>query len=146
MENSRPTANDPKGQALEGMLRRRVRYFKWADGWFNRFVRLGAFVHEGFWLGCLSVDELNAVTADHFDNSRESASTEQSLRGLLDWETFAVNRHFGPGSRILVAAAGAGREVLALRRWVTGLKVSSAIRCWSRRGLPSLSRSAKHTG
>jgi len=98
------------------MRRRSVRYFKRADCWFNRFVRLAAVVHEGFWLGCLSADDLNAITAEHYDHSHESASPEHNLRGFLDWELAVVNRHFPAGSRILVAAAGGGREVLALRR------------------------------
>jgi len=97
-------------------VRRRVWYFKRADGWFNRFVRLAAVVHEGFWLGCLSADDLNAITAEHYDHSHESASPEHNLRGFLDWERSVVQQHFPPGSRILVAAAGGGREVLALRR------------------------------
>jgi hypothetical protein len=98
------------------LCRRRVRYFKRSDGWFNRAVRLATVVHEGFWLGFLSADDLNAITADHYDHSQESASPEHNQRGLLDWELSAVNRHFHAGSRILVAAAGGGREVLALRR------------------------------
>jgi len=37
--------------------------FKRADRWFSRFVRLATALHEGFWLGCLSPDDLNAITA-----------------------------------------------------------------------------------
>lgn len=59
---------------------------------------------------------LNAITGEHYAVSRESASTERNHRGFFDWELRAVNRYFPPGSRVLVAAAGGGREVLALRR------------------------------
>lgn len=38
------------------------------------------------------------------------------MKGLFDWEETALNRHFRPGARILVAGAGAGREILALYR------------------------------
>jgi hypothetical protein len=99
-----------------GVRERRLRRFKWADSWFNRFVKLLSGVHEGFWLGCLSIDDLNAITAQHYEGSRESASREHNMRGLFDWELAAVNRYFQAGSSVLVAAAGAGREVLALRR------------------------------
>jgi hypothetical protein len=96
--------------------RRRVEWFERADHWFNRPIRLASGVHEGFWLGCLSANELNAVTSRHYLQSRESASEEHNLRGLFDWERKVAERYFRPGSRILVAAAGGGREVLALRR------------------------------
>ena len=73
-------------------------------------------MHEGFWLGCLTPDDLNAITADHFDQSRFYASAEHNLGGFFTWEKDLVERHFPPTSRILVAAAGGGREVLALRK------------------------------
>jgi hypothetical protein len=73
-------------------------------------------MHEGFWLGCLNADELNAVTAEHFDQSRYYASTEHNLSGFFEWEKPVVDECFRRGSRILVAGAGGGREVLALRK------------------------------
>ena len=111
-------------QALGGSLElvpsvrgsRRAQLFKRADRWFNRFVRLASALHEGFWLGCLSPDDLNAITASHYQQSREYASSEHNQRGFFDWEVPVLERYFPPRSRILVAAAGGGREVLALRR------------------------------
>jgi len=95
---------------------RRVQLFKRADRWFNRLVRLATALHEGFWLGCLSPDDLNAITASHYQQSHEYSSSEHNLRGLFDWEVPVLERYFPPRSRILVAAAGGGREILALRR------------------------------
>jgi hypothetical protein len=116
MEISARAQSETAEQVPQAVHRRRVRYFKRADRWFTRLVRLAAVVHEGFWLGCLSADDLNAVTADHYDHSQESKSAEHNQRGFLDWEISALDRYFPPASRILVAAAGGGREVLALRR------------------------------
>jgi len=107
-------AEPPWSQAV--VRKRRLRYFKRADSWFTRFVKLLLGVHEGLWLGSLNLDELNAITAEHYAASRESASTEHNQRGFFDWELRAVSRYFSPGSRVLVAGAGGGREVLALRR------------------------------
>lgn len=126
---SDPTpANDRQSR---GTLReRRLRYFKRADSWFNSFVRMLSGVHEGFWLGVLSISELNALTAQHYDSSQESASPEHNMRGLFDWELAAVDRYFQPGTRVLVAAAGGGREVLALRRGgydVEGFECNSSL-------------------
>lgn len=109
-----PQAEPARSQAV--VRERRLRYFKRADSWFNRFVKLLLGVHEGLWLGCLNPDELNVITAEHYEGSRESASQEHNMRGLFDWELRSVNRFFPPGARVLVAAAGGGREVLALRR------------------------------
>ena len=97
-------------------VRRWVRLFKSADRWFNRGVRLATAIHEGFWLGCLSADELNVVTAAHYAQSLESTSAEGNLRGFFDWERRALEKYFPAGSNVLVAGAGGGREVLALLR------------------------------
>jgi hypothetical protein len=95
---------------------RRVRWFKQADQWFTRWISIAGALHEGFWLGCLRPDDLDAITAGHYGQSLEYASAEHNQRGLFDWERVVVEQYFQPGSRILVAAAGGGREVLALRR------------------------------
>ena len=94
----------------------RTKCFQHADRWFNRLVRLMTALHEGFWLSCLSADDLNAVTAKHFDDSQHYASTDHNLAGLFNWERLLLDRYFQRGSHLLVAAAGAGREVLALRK------------------------------
>lgn len=96
--------------------KRRVRWFKKSDQWFTRLASVAGAIHEGFWLGYLSADDLDAITRDHYHNSQEYASPEHNQRGLFDWERVVVEQYFQPGSRILVAAAGGGREVLALRR------------------------------
>ena len=108
-----PSTTKSKSQANDG---RRARWFKKSDQWFTRLMSIASAVHEGFWLGCLSADDLDAITADHYHQSQEYASPAHNQRGLFDWETTVVNQYFQPGSRILVAAAGGGREVLALRR------------------------------
>jgi hypothetical protein len=94
----------------------RTQCFDRADRWFKRVVGVMTAVHEGVWLGCLSADDLNAVTAKHFDESQFYASNAHILSGFFDWEPPLLERYFRPGSRILVAAAGAGRETLALRK------------------------------
>jgi hypothetical protein len=104
------------GTPTRPQSRRRVQHFKRAERWFGRFVRLVSALHEGFWLGCLSADDLNAITAEHYQQSREYSSLEHNQRGLFEWEVAVLNRYFSPGTRILVAAAGGGREVLGLRR------------------------------
>lgn len=92
----------------------RVRAFGRADRWFQRFLRLTSVIHEGFWLACLNPDDLNAITEKRYSESQYYASRGHNISGLFDWEKAAVERYFRPGFRVLVAAAGGGREVLAL--------------------------------
>ncbi|HYI38591.1 MAG TPA: hypothetical protein VEX39_18430 [Thermoleophilaceae bacterium] len=42
------------------------------------------------------------------------AGEDHNASGLWDWEEQALERFFAPGSRVVVTAAGGGREVLAL--------------------------------
>lgn len=94
----------------------RVKLFDLADRCFSRAVEVLRAVHEGCWLGCLSADDLNTITNGHYGKSRHYASTDHNLSGFLNWEKPVLDQYFRRGSRILVAAAGAGREVLALRK------------------------------
>jgi hypothetical protein len=94
----------------------RLRCFERADHCFSVFVKFVTALHEGVWLGSLSADELNAITASHFAASQFYKSTEHNLSGFLPWETPLLERYFPKGSRILVAGAGAGREIFALRK------------------------------
>lgn len=94
----------------------RVRLFRQFDHWVNRMFRTAYALHEGFWLGCLTSEDLNHVTAAFYENSQWYQSDEHNRSGLFDWESAAIKQYFRPGSRILVAAAGAGREMLALHR------------------------------
>jgi len=94
----------------------RTKCFEAVDRWFSRLVRFMTAWHEGFWLGFLSANDLNVLTAEHYAESKFFLSVEHNLSGLFDWEASALDRYFRRGSRILVAAAGAGREVLALRK------------------------------
>ncbi|PYX26669.1 MAG: hypothetical protein DMG82_00835 [Acidobacteria bacterium] len=118
-ENSdevRPSALRGTGSKSQTKDTRRVRWFKQADQWFTRWISIAGALHEGFWLGVLRADDLDAITAGHYGQSQEYASAEHNQRGLFDWERVVVEQYFQPGSRILVAAAGGGREILALRQ------------------------------
>jgi len=96
--------------------RLRVRAYLWLDRWLQRWVRLLGILHEGFWLGCLDPDDLTAVTIRSFQQSRMYNGLEHNQSGLLPWEWDAISRFFRPRSRILVAASGGGRELIALHR------------------------------
>jgi hypothetical protein len=72
----------------------RIKCFDHADRWFKRVVGVMTAVHEGVWLGCLSADDLNAVTAKHFDESQFYASKAHNVSGFSDWESPLLDRYF----------------------------------------------------
>lgn len=73
-------------------------------------------IFTGFWLGFLSREQIHAVGEHYFKKERFYRTDEYNTRGLFDWEKRAVEKHFGGCKRLLVAAAGGGREVIALRK------------------------------
>ena len=94
--------------------RLRVRLYLWLYRWLQRWVRLLGILHEGFWLGCLDPEDFTGVTIRSFQQSRMYNSPEHNESGLFSWERETIDRFFRPRSRILVAACGGGRELIAL--------------------------------
>lgn len=94
--------------------RLRVRVYLWFDRWFQRWMRLLGTLHEGFWLGWLDSEDLTAVTIGSYQRSHMHNGPEYNQSGLFSWEREIIHRFFRPSSRILVAASGGGRELIAL--------------------------------
>jgi 2-polyprenyl-3-methyl-5-hydroxy-6-metoxy-1,4-benzoquinol methylase len=70
---------------------------------------------QGLSLGLLSNAALERLTEYRYATSFSSYAEESYVNsGFFIWEREAIRRYFPPGGRILVAAAGAGREMLAL--------------------------------
>ena len=70
---------------------------------------------QGLSLGLLSNDQLERLTEQRYLRQADHYSREAHVNsGLYVWEREAIRRYFPPGGRILVAAAGAGREMIAL--------------------------------
>lgn len=73
-------------------------------------------VFTGVWLGILSRKQLLSVGGVYYGSERGYWTEEYNNRGLFEWEKRVVDGHFTGCKRLLVMAAGGGREVLALRR------------------------------
>lgn len=70
---------------------------------------------QGLSLGLLSNEALERLTEYRYSKQSAPYADEQYLNsGLFLWEREAIRRYFPQGGRILVAAAGAGRELIAL--------------------------------
>jgi hypothetical protein len=81
-----------------------------------RFRNLLDALFDGFWLGVLGRQQLYAISGAAFDKQRIYWTDEYNRQGLWGWEQRTLESHFAECSKLLVAAAGGGREVLALRR------------------------------
>jgi len=71
---------------------------------------------NGLWLGVLSDAALRALDERYYDAAAVYRSADWNEKGLFAWERELIEEHFAGRERIVVAACGGGREVLALRR------------------------------
>ena len=98
-------------------MRLRVRLYCGIELWTNRIIRLAGAIHEGFWLGCLDAEDLGDIAVHWYGRKNTMYnSPEHNLSGFYAWEQEMISKYYRPNSRILVAAAGGGRELIALHR------------------------------
>ena len=69
---------------------------------------------SGIALGLLSRRALQALDEEAYRRLTDYASDEHNLRGLFDWEEKAYGEFFYGRRRIVILAAGAGREAIGL--------------------------------
>ena len=93
-----------------------VRLYFAGDRLLRAFTYRFQMVHIGIWLGLLTRGQLYAVGKQHYSFDRMYWTDEYNKQGLWDWERNFVTRDFPGCKRILLAAAGGGREVIALRQ------------------------------
>lgn len=95
-------------------LPRSVRAHRAARRWLDRGHALARAVADGVLLGLADVEVLHALDADFYDGERDYVDEAYNRQGLFGWERELVEAHFPPAGRVVVTAAGGGREVLAL--------------------------------
>jgi hypothetical protein len=71
---------------------------------------------EGFWLGMLPNSVTDLVSERSYAEGAAYTGAAYLDSGLQFWEEIAIDRFFTPGCRVIVAAAGGGRELIALAR------------------------------
>jgi SAM-dependent methyltransferase len=116
-----------------------VRLYSGASYVWTRAAVLLQAVFEGTWLGLLRRTDLYRVDEHFYDHNAPYHTDAHNLRGLLTWEETAVAEEFGAGGRLLVLAAGGGREVLALSKQgyeVVGYECNQALVDFAARFLP----------
>ena len=69
---------------------------------------------DGVWLGLLDRTTRGLINQRSYDGESPFASSRYNHCGLWEWERKAVSCYFRDCRRLLVSAAGGGREMLAL--------------------------------
>jgi hypothetical protein len=71
---------------------------------------------EGFWMCLLPESIYDVISEKSYGSGDQYTNKEYLDSGFHFWEELAVRTYFAPGSRVLVASAGGGREIIALVR------------------------------
>jgi hypothetical protein len=69
---------------------------------------------EGFWLGLLPDSVIDIISERSYKAGSAYTGSAYLDSGFKFWEEIAVSRFFPKGGKVLVAAAGGGRELIAL--------------------------------
>jgi hypothetical protein len=94
----------------------RLRFYVLSTRLLNAFLALIHAAFVGFWLGVLRHDDLHELDAQYYNRQGMYRDDSYQRGGLFRWEREAIERHFSRCRRLVVTAAGSGREVLALCR------------------------------
>ncbi len=73
-------------------------------------------VLSGFWLGVMSDKSLDLYDELHYNKSEKYTDDNYNLSGLFEWEKERIVKYFSKSKKILLLAAGGGRETVALIR------------------------------
>jgi len=88
--------------------------------WSHRIFRVlhggSLALFEGFWMGLLPESVFDVISEKSYGEGKQYTNARYLDLGFHFWEDLAVRKYFPPGSRVLVAAAGGGRELIALAR------------------------------
>jgi hypothetical protein len=83
---------------------------------FDASVAVARAVFVGTWLGLLDRRTLHTTDALYYRGARMYYDDQYNLSGFFPWEASVLETHFQGCRRVVVSAAGGGREVIALER------------------------------
>src|SRR5262249_29924314 len=92
----------------------RLRLFYLSQRVSVRVHRLIEALQGGFWLGLLDRDQINALVSHRYDEAEMYRTTAHNFFGFFASEKEIMKDHFNGCRSALVAAAGGGREMIAL--------------------------------
>ena len=85
-----------------------------SDVLLSRLHRLIAALHTGFWVGVLDNEQIRRGVFQHYAEAGLYATSEHNLHGFMPYEKELVKEYFSQCRSAVVAAAGGGREMIAL--------------------------------
>jgi hypothetical protein len=71
-------------------------------------------LHSGFWLGVMSERSLEYSDELFYNQKKHYTDDKYNQSGLYHWEKAMIEKHFKDAKKILLIAAGGGRELIAL--------------------------------
>ncbi len=90
--------------------------YLWSDRFFRVLHGGSQVLFEGLWMGLLPESVYDAISEKSYGDGARYTNAPYLDRGFQFWEDLAVRTYFPPGGRVLVGAAGGGRELIALER------------------------------
>jgi hypothetical protein len=93
-----------------------ARLYLWSHSLFRGISGGFHALFEGFWMGILSESACDVVSQKSYGDGTSYTDRSFVDAGLFFWEDLIVRQFFTPGCRVLVAAAGGGREMVGLAR------------------------------
>jgi hypothetical protein len=95
----------------------RARIFRWCEEeLFSPTIRVLRALHYGFWLGMLDLADHGWLAQRYCQGQPIYEDRDYNLTGFVPWEQAAIDAYFVRCQSVVVAAAGGGREVVALLR------------------------------
>jgi len=94
----------------------RLRLFYLSQRFRARALRIFDALQAGFWLGILNGDQIDALVSNLYDESNLYRTAAHNLNGFFPYESELIRDHFKGCQSVVVAAAGGGREMIALAR------------------------------
>lgn len=94
----------------------RARCYTTWDVWLRRAQVGVEALQQGVWLGFLDLQHLDEIGQLQYAGWDKYGQDDYNLSGLWPWEERALRAYFPSGHSILLAAAGGGREAVALAR------------------------------
>lgn len=92
------------------------RFYPASEQCYRFCLNLAEVAHQGLWLGLLDRSDLCRVGDGYYSQTLKYQDRAHNLSGFLPWESEVLESHFGGCKGVVVAAAGGGREVVALSR------------------------------
>jgi len=93
----------------------KIKLFKWSGYIGSILIEIIEIIFQAFWLSMLDHNDLNNLTKiGYVIRSEMYQNDEYNTSGFWAWEEKTIERFFYNCKKVLVGAAGGGREVIAL--------------------------------